>query len=167
MDWLRTSLGDSPLEGQVDDSARRVDRCQRVQRGAQDSHLPGRIARLAEGATAGILDRRHARHAQRCRQVGNRRQDNRRKAGRLDLALHQSHGPAADRSGRRQQHDVDAVLPEMADDGWRRLVYQLLRLQDIAHDGVVTRRRLANDDRLRQLVMYLKWLKLERGRSSW
>ena len=55
----------------------------------------------------------------------------------------------------------------MADDGWRRLVYQLLRLQDIAHDGVVTRRSLANDARLRLLVMYLKWLKLERGRSSW
>ena len=102
--WLR------PLKGQVYDAAGLFDGLQSIQSCSQNSHLAGRIAWLAQGSAKRVFDRSHARHANRTGQVGNRRQANGCKAGRFDLTLYQSNGPAADRSDRHQDDDVDPIL---------------------------------------------------------
>ena len=141
MDWLRTSLGDSPLEGQVDDSARRVDRW-RVQRGAQDGHLPGRIARLAEVRPQGYSIAATRGFAQRCRRsaIGDRMMVV-KPAASISRCTSPTDQQQTGQAGASSTTSTPSSLrwPMMA--GAVSCI-NLLRLQDIAHDGVVAWRRL-------------------------
>jgi hypothetical protein len=83
---------------------------------AQDRSLTLLVAGPAHRSAERILNRREARYTHGCRQIGDVGQRDGGDPGRLYRPLCQSHGPAADRSGRDQQDNVHLLLVEAAND---------------------------------------------------
>jgi len=81
-------------------AARGVYLFQRLQGGAQHSQLTGRVSRLANSSSKGIFDGGDARYAHSGGSIGDIGERDGGHAGSLDLPLHQSNGPAAERSSR-------------------------------------------------------------------
>ena len=107
---------------------------QRRESRSQYRHLPFRIIRLTERSSQRIFDGGDARRADRLNNFRNRRKDDGRKTSRFDLALYQSNGPVADRSGRDEYNHIRMIGSQVADDGRDSLLQQLIRIQDISHD---------------------------------
>jgi hypothetical protein len=99
--------------------------------------LPFPIARLTQKVAQWVLDGCQARHAHSSREIRNAGQRDRAHARRFNCSLYQSHGPAADRSARDQQDDVHLIPLHVLDHRRHALLQKLLRLQDVAHNGVM------------------------------
>jgi hypothetical protein len=117
-----------PLKREVDHTARSCHLGQRVQRRAQDRRLALLVAGLSQQVAQRMLDGRKPGHAHGGRQIGDARQRDRAYARCLNFPLHQSHGPAADRSARDQDDDVHSISLHVPDHGRRALLQQHLRL---------------------------------------
>lgn len=78
---------------------------------SQHRHLSGVIAGLSQTPPQGVFDADNAWSADRGREVGNGGKRDGRETRRFDFALHQSHGPATDRSGRDQNDDIGEIFP--------------------------------------------------------
>ena len=104
------------LERQMTNAARRIDLAESLQHSSQHSRLSGGVTRLTQCAPQRILDRGNAGHTDRRRQIGHGCERDRRETCCFDFALRQSNGPAADRSGRHQDHHIGSVLAQVVDD---------------------------------------------------
>jgi hypothetical protein len=126
-----------PLEREMFNTARPFHLGQCAQRRAQDRCLALSVAWLSQQVPQRMLDGGKPRHAHGRRQIGNARERDRAYAGGLDFPLHQSHGPAADRSARDQYGNVYLISLHVSDHGRRALLQKHLWLQDVAHERVV------------------------------
>jgi hypothetical protein len=110
----------------------------------QNCHLSVVITGLAKGPPQRIFDGRQARHAHRAGQIRDGRKNNCGEAGRFDLALSQSNGPAADFSDRNQKDHVNLLLTQAFDDSRDRFLKHLLGAQQVPHDRIVAGRGAGN-----------------------
>ena len=94
--------------------------------------MTGIVAGQAGGEPERILDRSDPWHTHGGVQIRNIRQGDGAESGGLNLSLNQSHGPAADRSYRHQDHHIHGFFAQLADDGRNTLVEQALRLAGVA-----------------------------------
>lgn len=141
-----------PHKRQFDVRVRRRRTGQDLQRCAQHSTLTIGVVRIPKRTTHRVTDSREPWYADCARQIGNHREGNGRDAARFDHALNQSDGPAAEGSCRHQRGGVNAIGVHALGDRWRRFIHQHIRLEDVTHDRVVTRRRPANDAFVGQLA---------------
>ena len=90
-------------------------------------------------------------YADSAREIRNYREGNGRLAARFDHALNQSNGPAAKGSCRHQSGRVNAVGAHAFRNRRRGLSDEDVRFEDVPHDRVMPRRRLADDAFVRKL----------------
>jgi hypothetical protein len=84
-----------------------------LQSGQQDLSLAFPIAGLPYGPPIGILDGCLPRNSDGPVKFVGRREDERGKSSLFEKSGSQSDGPAAEGSGRRQEHGVNALLPHL------------------------------------------------------
>jgi hypothetical protein len=110
------SRGLMPFEGKVLHLAR----FRHVFRGPEGLPKNRQLAFLvpgpSQGSGKGKLDGYQTGYSHRLREVGNVGQADGGYARFLDCVSDQSHGPAADGSGRYQENEVHLVVPEARDD---------------------------------------------------
>ena len=114
-------LPDVPFEGKMHDGARLGNLLQRPQRCAQHRELTCSVLRRTQGEPKGVLDGRDARDTATHSQLRHHGERDSTEPGGLDLALNQSHGPAADRSDRNQHYRIHLFLPKPADNARNRV----------------------------------------------
>lgn len=134
-----------PCERELDVGVGPLSVGQDLQNCAQDGALTVRIVRLAERPAHRIADTCQARHSDGTCKLRNHREGYRWNTACFKNALHQSHGPATEGSGRNQYHSVDAVGAQKIGNRRRGLLDQNRRLKDVPHERVVLWRRLGDE----------------------
>ena len=140
-----------PHKRQLDVRVRLRRTGQDLQHRAQHCPLTVGVVRIAKRTTQRITDSREPGYADSARQIRNHREGNGRDAARFDHALNQSNGPAAERSCRHQSGCVYAVGAHAFRNRRRGLSDEDVRFEDVPHDRVMPRRRLADDAFVRKL----------------